>query len=219
MRNLIFTALFSLLGIGVNAQASFGFASTATPGLADTVLMNSTVTYGVSVQNTGNQPFSGSFAVIVGVYDSVFMFIDIVDSIIIQTPSLLAGDTSGVTITHGISPSKFVDGNNTVVIWPIATGYSTTDSIFRDIYVITFQDTDELSINQLNIYPNPVSDYLYIRSEMEVENVRILDLNGKEVFQSTYTTFALPEIINGIYILEVKTKTGKYLRKKLEVSK
>jgi uncharacterized repeat protein (TIGR01451 family) len=219
MRNIFLSALFYLLGLGANAQASFGFANTATPGLADTVLMGSTVTYGVSVENTGNQPFSGNFMVYVAVLDSGSLLLNLIDSVSIQTPSLLAGDTSGVTISNDISPAKFMDGNNTVVIWPASPGYLTTDSIFRDIYVITFQETDELTINQLNIYPNPVSDYLMIQSKLEVEKVRILDLNGKEIFQSHATTFSINEITAGVYILEIITSEGKSLQKKLVISK
>lgn len=219
MKNLLFSTLFFLLGIGLNAQASFGFASTATPGFADTVLMGSTVTYGVSVKNTGNQPFSGNYTVFVAILDTGSMFLDIVDSTNIQTPSLLAGDSAGVTITHDINPAKFVDGNNTVVIWPASPSTSTTDSIFRNIYVLNFQKIDELTINQINIYPNPVSDYLIIRSDSEVENVRILDLSGRELWATKNTQLDLSDYANGTYIVEIKTKEGKFQRKKIIIKK
>lgn len=219
MKNILFSTLFFLLGIGVNAQASFGFASSSTPGLADTVLMGSTVTYGVSVKNTGNQPFSGNYTVYVYLQDTSNMFLISIDSTNLQTPSLLAGDSAGVTITHTIDPLKFMDGNNTVVIWPASPTTGTTDSIIRNIFVITFQKTDELSINQLNIYPNPVSNYLIVRCESEVENVRILDLNGKELFITKNTHLDLSIYAEGTYIVEVKTKEGKFLRKKIILKK
>lgn len=218
MRNLIFSALFFLLVIGTNAQASFGFANTSTLGLSDTVLMNATVTYGVSVKNTGNQPFSGNFTVYVAIQDTSNMFLVSVDSTNLQTPSLLAGDSAGVTITHDIDPLKFMDGNNTVVIWPASPTTGTTDSIFRDIFVITFQKTDELSINQLNIYPNPVSDFLMIRTEFEVENVRISDMNGKLVMTTNETKLNLGSLDKGTYIIELNTTDGKTLRKKIMVT-
>lgn len=215
MKNLLICSLFLLVGIGARAQASFGFANTNTPGLSDTVLMSSTITYGVSVMNTGTQAFSGTFTVYVAIQDSSIFLPTMVDSVDVQTASFQAGDSSGVVITHDISPAKFMDGNNTVVIWPASPGFSTTDSIIRDIVVITFQEVDELAVDQLNIYPNPVSSDLFIRSTLEVESVRILDLNGKLLLTTTHSFLQLGSFQNGIYIIEVETAEGKILRKKI----
>jgi len=219
MKKLIICSLLILMGLGIKAQASFGFANTSTPGLSDTVLMSSIVTYGVNVQNTGNQPFSGNFTVFIAIQDTSSLFLDVFDSVNVQTPSLLAGDTSGVTITHDISPAKFMDGNNTVVIWPAAPGFQTTDSIIKDIFVLTFEKVDELAINQINIFPNPVSEYLIIKSDYDVEKVRILDLKGLAIITSNYSNISLSQLENGIYIVEVETSDGKYLRKKIIVSR
>lgn len=219
MKNLLFYSLFILFGYGANAQASLGFADNSTPGLSDTILMNSTVTYGVSVQNTGNQPFVGNFTVYVAIYDSSAFFQMPVDSTNVTTNSLQPGDTSGVLINQLVAPTKFMDGNNTVVIWPVAPGYYTTDSIFKNVFVLTFEGTDELSINQLNIYPNPVTSDIFIQSEFKVESVRILSANGKEIISTNQSHISLSNFENGLYIVEVRTENGKILRKKIIVKK
>lgn len=219
MKTLLIGSLFILLGIGAKAQAALGFANTSTPGLSDTVLMGSIVTYGVNVQNTGTQPFSGDFTVFIAIYDSSLFLQNPFDSVVVTTNSLMAGDTSGVTITHDISPAKFMDGNNTVVIWPAAPGYQTTDSIIRNIFVITFQDSDEFTVNQLNIYPNPASDYLIIQGKYEVENVRILDMNGRILLTTRKTILDLSPFPDGTYLLELETKEEKFLRKKIILQK
>lgn len=219
MKNLLICSLLLLIGWGARAQASFGFANNDTPGLSDTVLMGSTITYGVTVQNTGNQPFAGNYTVYIAVEDTSTFFLVLIDSVNIQTAGLQPSDSSGVTITHDISPAKFMDGNNTVVIWPASPGFATTDSIIRDVIVITFQEVDELAVDQLNIYPNPVSSDLFIQSELRFERVRILDLHGRTLLTTPNAYLSLGSFENGIYIVEVETTDGKILRKKITVSK
>jgi len=215
MRNSMLIAVLFLLSYGVKAQGSLGFTTHATPGLADTLIKGSNITYGVTVMNTGNQPVVSNYTVYIAVWDTTFMFPDIVDSIDIANNSLQPGDSSQVTITHNVDPLKFMDGNNTVVIWPAAPGYQTTDTIFKDVFVIQFENTDELAVSQLIVYPNPATDLLYIRTDFKVESVRILDLNGKEFISSRECVLDLSDFENGLYMIEVKTSDEKYLRKKV----
>lgn len=219
MKKWIFGALLLFLINGVSAQASLGFASHATPGLADTVIKSSNITYGVTVLNTGTQPFTGNFKVMIAVLDTSLMFPVQFDSVTVTTNSMLAGDSVLVTITHNVDPLYFMDGNNTVVIWPAANGYQTTDTIFKDVFVIDFQEIDEFADNQLIIYPNPTSDYLYIKTNSTLEKVRILNLEGKEIFVSDQPLIDLSNYENGLYFIELKTEDGKLIRKKIMVGR
>lgn len=210
-------ALFVLFtSYEVNAQASIGFANNNTPGLSDTLIKNSTITYGVFVQNTGTQPFVSPFIVLVGVLDSAMAYQNI-DSIFVGTTTLQPGDTTNVLITHTVDGSKFMDGGNTVVIWPEAPGYITTDTIYKNVFVIDFNDLEEFADNEMIIYPNPVHDFITIRSDQRLEKVRIYDLNGKLVLDSKNTSINISGIQPAIYLIEIKDVNGKILRRKIVV--
>jgi hypothetical protein len=216
MKRLFFGTLLLLGFLKAEGQASLGFANNSTPGLADTIIMNSSITYGVYVQNTGTQTFNGSFTVYMGVEDTAALFPNLVDSVMVTT-SLLAGDTALVTITHNVDPLKFVDGNNTVVIWPAAPGYQTTDTIFKDVYVIEFNAMDEMALIDLNLYPNPVNGILFIKGNFELESVRIMSLDGREILSAKNKQIDLSNFATGIYVVEVKAENGKVMRKKILV--
>lgn len=219
MQKWILGAFLIFLAQGINAQASLGFTTHATPGLADTVIKSSNITYGVTVLNTGTQPFTGNLNVMIAVLDTSLLFPIPFDSVTVTTNSMLAGDSVLVTITHNVDPLYFMDGNNTVVIWPAANGYQTTDTIFKDVFVIDFQEIDELTGNQLIVYPNPTSDYLYIKTVATLEKVRILNLEGKEIYSSNQPLIDLSKYENGLYVLELKTESGKIVRKKIMVGR
>lgn len=73
---------------------------------------------------------------------------------------------------------------------------------------------------QISIFPNPVKDYLNIRSSVKIDNVVIFDILGKEVFQVN------PEIIapridvnnlpSGVYLVKItsgnESKTIKVIK-------
>lgn len=216
MKKIVLSLIIILASLETMAQTSIGFANHNTPGLSDTLIKNTTITYGVMVENTGTQPITNPFKVYVAVTDSAFVF-QYVDSITVTPNSLLAGNTMNVLITHLVDPAKFMDGGNTVVIWPAAPGVTTTDTIVKGVYVIDFQDVDELSENELIIYPNPVSDILFIRSETRLEEVRIFDLNGREVLRTKNTIIDLSSLETSIYLIEIKDEKGKMIRRKIMV--
>lgn len=216
MRKLLFTLFAIIAFTGVNAQASLGFANNTTPGLSDTLIKNSTITYGVYVKNTGTQPLNTPYWVIVGVLDSALNYTN-VDSVIVNNNNLQPGDTNNVLIIHNVDPQKFMDGGNTVVIWPEAPGYTTTDTIYKYVVVIDFNDLEELSDYLLDIYPNPVKDLIYIRTDLQLESVRILDLNGREVLRTKNNVIDLSSLESSIYLIEIKDEKGKMVRRKIMV--
>lgn len=66
-----------------------------------------------------------------------------------------------------------------------------------------------LSQNTVSIYPNPVSDYLYIKSKQKISEMKIFDVSGKTVLSSGQAEkIDVSPLVKGAYILSVKNADG-----------
>ncbi|OYU97253.1 MAG: hypothetical protein CFE21_02885 [Bacteroidetes bacterium B1(2017)] len=59
-----------------------------------------------------------------------------------------------------------------------------------------------------NAYPNPATNTLTIESYEAIEEVKILDINGREIGRSKETTLAVDALTPGVYLVEVKSLNG-----------
>ena len=218
MKKWLFSLLISLV-LGTAMGQGLGFTSHAVPGLADTLIKGSNISYGVTVKSTGMLPVPGNFTVYIGVSDSALTSIDLVDSVVVNSNSFQPGDSIQVPITHNVDPLKFLDGGNTVVIWPAAPGVLTTDTIIRDVYVLNFESVDENELVHIRLYPNPATDFISIQSTEKVEKVRIYDLQGKQIFSYSGSWVPVSELENGYYVVEAETALNKTLRRKIMIQR
>ena len=73
--------------------------------------------------------------------------------------------------------------------------------------------------NQILIYPNPVSRLLKVKSAAIMVQVKILDLNGKTVYEKIFSdkscTISVESLSKGCYFIYVKTSAGNIFVKKL----
>ncbi|GIV42296.1 MAG: hypothetical protein KatS3mg034_1606 [Vicingaceae bacterium] len=74
-------------------------------------------------------------------------------------------------------------------------------------------------VSGIKIYPNPAKDNLTIQSELPLEEIRIMDISGKIVYQSQYTgentvNVETHKLENGVYLLEMTTHNGWHTVKK-----
>ena len=67
--------------------------------------------------------------------------------------------------------------------------------------------SSEIKVSEINIYPNPVHEYLMIQNVAEKSILKIYDLNGKNIFEEIInnetTKINLSEISAGIYFVEI----------------
>lgn len=74
-------------------------------------------------------------------------------------------------------------------------------------------------LDNIIIYPNPSSDYLYVISDDNISELLIFDLNGREVYyQKCFTSVIIIEtsnLINGTYILNIRTENNDLITKKI----
>jgi len=65
------------------------------------------------------------------------------------------------------------------------------------------------------LYPNPVNDYLYFKSNVQVESISIYDLIGLKLYSSTVNQnkVNVSSLSSGTYIISLKTTDGVYNQK------
>ena len=79
------------------------------------------------------------------------------------------------------------------------------------ISVVKAEDGIEELTSSLRIYPNPVNDRLYIKAEVEIEEVVVYDIYGRQQVNKTTRqqdnemTVDVSELNSGIYFVRIKT--------------
>ena len=67
---------------------------------------------------------------------------------------------------------------------------------------------------QVNVYPNPVQQTLYIQSSDEIEHIAVYDISGRELLTAKVSSSVdVSSLANGIYLVKVKTKAGETVKK------
>lgn len=75
----------------------------------------------------------------------------------------------------------------------------------------------ELSTESIQVFPNPASDHLTIRSEERIDRVSMHSINGQRVFEASpgndQYSLILSDFPSGVFILEVETESETVLKK------
>ncbi|APY12251.1 hypothetical protein BWZ22_13900 [Seonamhaeicola sp. S2-3] len=80
-------------------------------------------------------------------------------------------------------------------------------------------DDVSLNTNSVKLYPNPVSDRLFIKSTEQIESVTIYNINGQLIKQAIEATNGvdISQLPNGLYMVQIQTNantiTQKFLKK------
>jgi len=114
-------------------------------------------------------------------------------------------------------PCNSICAYKSAVYWRNFTNYQ---SIERSCNSSCLSSINEISANQLQIFPNPVKDELFIKSEFQIEKVEIYDLSGRAVetlrapfLQQNGAIINVSALPQGIYLLKVYTDEGLAIRK------
>lgn len=80
--------------------------------------------------------------------------------------------------------------------------------------------TDDAVQNRLTVYPVPADDILFIDTEYDVANIRIIAADGKVVYTSTekVTAINVRNLPSGIYLLQLTTDSGELLNRNIIVN-
>lgn len=114
-----------------------------------------------------------------------------------------------VDYNNTIEGAYLIDDNNLLVI-----GKEDDWQGYPDMYLakIDVTNTADLFSNQLlaniSMYPNPVKDILTVQTEENITSIKVMNLEGKSVLNSTSKEINVSSLVNGMYILEVENTSG-----------
>jgi hypothetical protein len=156
------------------------------------------------------------------VQDSISAFIyHPIDTVAFGTINILPLDSTQFTLynTYTTGPTRFHYDINVIVIWPVASTLSNTDTLAYVEVITLGMGINELNINKLiKAYPNPVVDKLTIENSTKniIEEVRIYDASGQLI--NVIKNKSVVDTENwcpGMYIIDVKIKDQKEQRLKI----
>lgn len=225
IRFFFFWFLFSnlLLGKDVKAQGTIPSLRVSQlinfPSVPDTIYEG--VAYdsiGIVVKNDGTVPYQGSISVAMRADSSIF-------------PVYLSFNPSGVFLLPGDSiiyfvsnyffdPATFREGDNIVVVWPVAN-VNVSDTLETDAYYVHITGLNELySPAELDIWPNPASGELNIFTapDIHLEQVRVYGIDGRIVGEyniKSARTIYVNQFSPGIYYIYFYHRNGITVRKLL----
>lgn len=95
--------------------------------------------------------------------------------------------------------------------------FNTTDDKIIIIKDSTLGLSDSEEINNISIYPNPTTDYLYIKSNLDIKGIQIYDLNGRIINNLKFQVdkINLESLQPGIYFAKINDINGKILIEKI----
>ncbi|MCX6351734.1 MAG: T9SS type A sorting domain-containing protein [Bacteroidetes bacterium] len=120
------------------------------------------------------------------------------------------------SLFHSIAPS------GKLTITGIAAQQDITSPYFEGYYlyprmvsdIATYSGIENtVSVNQINIYPNPSKEILNINSSSKIISVLIFDMAGRKVLSSNQSLINIENLPKGIYQLQVKTLEGRGVKK------
>ncbi|MBK7183378.1 MAG: T9SS type A sorting domain-containing protein [Bacteroidetes bacterium] len=213
--------LFLLIAIGLivntKAQTTLGMSTITPPNLVDTVNAGSTHTYTVWVKNLGTQAFSDTLSIYTAVADSMFglNIVNVYNSN--STINIAPADSAQFTMTevYNVSPTGYKTGIDVIVVWPVAQGAITADSLTFNIFIVDATGIKDIDLNNiLKLYPNPTAEKLTIDlpNNLTINSIRLIDMQGKEsVLVANGNCINVENIAKGNYILNIELSNKKQI--------
>lgn len=138
-------------------------------------------------------------------------------------------EASGTSNTNWIHKAYVLQPGEYILKWEYSKDYSTSsgnDCVWIDDVKLPRQAScvglENLSITNINIYPNPAKDYVILSNLSEESQITITDINGRiRYYQTTSSSqeeINLQDLESGVYNLNI-IKGNTILTKKLVITK
>jgi len=119
-----------------------------------------------------------------------------------------------IAFTEDASFETDISGQQGVHVYYISAVYGEEEIESSDQVTVTLAVTSTISATDINlmVYPNPVADYLRVQANEEILSIRVIDLQGREIFNtpvhSKTIKIDLNHLITGSYVLTLETVSG-----------
>lgn len=115
--------------------------------------------------------------------------------------------TNGYTPVNGADQVSFIPLQNGSYAVKVISPEGCTDT--SACFTINNLSINNIELNQLiSIYPNPAKSEININGTVDIQSVRILDLQGKELIQTKGNKIVVSGLSSGVYLIEVSTPNG-----------
>lgn len=129
--------------------------------------------------------------------------------IAIETAYLFEGNPENPTVLV-FQPGEELNGDSLVGTIP-------TGTIYR--FIPQSLSVEDFSQNDFQIYPNPASEYLHIKTQLSNYNCSIYNSLGQKVNATlSENKIDISNLSNGIYFLKIETETGAATKKFIKQS-
>lgn len=151
-----------------------------------------------------------------------FMVVDSITSLPISGAVITINANSQTTNASGNATFNLYDGNYTCAV--NANDYTgktaqinVNGNALHTIQLVSNVGIKNITAVEVNIYPNPANDQLFVKASDVIKQLKIVDLQGKTIYEKTYSTkninLQLSQIDNGTYFIYLQTEKGLYIKK------
>ena len=98
--------------------------------------------------------------------------------------------------------------------WDDVTSYQIDGTFMIRAYITGGESINEFN-SSLNIYPNPAKDQLFIESEIQVKEVSIFDIYGRQqlAVSGQQSAIDVSNLSNGVYFVKVKSENNEVVKR------
>ena len=122
----------------------------------------------------------------------------------------LDGDIStNITVTNPVDTS--VQGTYTITYNVSDAAGNNAVEVTRTVHVIPSLGIEDNNIEQIEIYPNPTSDKLFIT--MDIDEVVFYNTIGQKVMVSTNNNIDISHLESGVYLVNITSEQGSIIKR------
>ncbi len=104
-----------------------------------------------------------------------------------------------------ISPLTFTDNKTYTAYFKDNNG-----CIIKSNFIINVTKTLQNDISKIKVYPNPMKDYIYVESDVDIKNIEVINIYGKSIsINKGISKIDLSLLSAGIYNLQITTMNDK----------
>lgn len=133
-----------------------------------------------------------------------------------------AGDDASVNINSAgcIFDATGIEAGTYSIVYtldlPVSGNCAQADTVFLE--VLQFVSNNSVKKENIQIYPNPTVNKLYIKSDYTITFLELYTTTGKSIYQTQYPNVNNMEIDmnkypSGLYLLQIKTEKGRWVEK------
>lgn len=187
-------------------------------GVPDTVITSEMDTLTIYISKSGGNVFSSDLTLY---FHTESDSGGSADTLLYFPQYTLNSTTDTILVIFIFNEASLDAGDNIVVVWPASSMQPQDvngDSLTFHIHLAGVGIDEKKHRQSITLYPNPSRSkvQLFYGFPEKVEQVRVLDILGKEIyrFKDAITGFNVEALDEGVYFVEVKSREGEIVVKK-----